>query len=104
MVDFSPCDKPIGCMWIFKRKYFPTGSIDKYKTRLVAKDFTQKQNMDYFDIFSSATRIFSTRVLIDFASIYNLFIHQMDVKTTFLNGNLEEEMYMLQPKGCLVHR
>jgi len=75
-------------MWIFKRKYFPNGFIDKYNARLVAKDFTQKQNMDYFDIFSPATRISSIRVLIDLASIYNLFIHQMDVKTTFINGNI----------------
>jgi hypothetical protein len=60
--------------------------------------------MNYFDIFSPVTRISLTRVLIDLASIYNLFIHQMNVKMTFLNGNLGEEIYILRSKGCLVPR
>jgi len=60
--------------------------------------------MNYFNIFSPVTRISLTRVLIDLASIYNLFIHQMNVKMTFLNGNLGEEIYILRPKGCLVPR
>ena len=93
-----PGAKPIGCKWIFKRKYLPNGSIDKYKARLVAKGFTQKENVDYFDIFSPVARITSIRVLIALASIHDLFIHQIDVKTVFLNGDLKEEIYMLQPE------
>ena len=79
------------------------GSIEKYKARLVAKCFTQKQNADYFDTFAHFTMISSIRILIALASVYKLFIHQMDVKTKFLNGNLEEEIYMLQPGGCITH-
>jgi hypothetical protein len=78
-------------------KIIPNNSIDKYKVRLVAKRFTQKQNVNYFDTFSLVTRISSIRILIALASIHNLFIHQMDVKTIFLNGDLEEEINMLQP-------
>ena len=79
----------------------PDGSIEKYKARLVAKGFSQKQNVDYFYTFAPITRIYSIRILIALASIHKLFIHQMDVKTTFLNGDLEEEIYMLQPEGCI---
>ena len=79
----------------------PDGSIEKYKARLVAKGFPQKQNVDYFDTFAPVTRISYIRIFIALASIHKLFIHQMDVKTTFLNGDLEEEIYMLQPEGCI---
>jgi hypothetical protein len=102
LVDLPKGAKVIGCKWIFKKKYLPDGSIEKYKARLVAKGFTQKQNIDYFDTFAPVTRIASIRVLIALASIYKLVIHQMDVKTAFLNGDLEEEIYMSQPEGCVV--
>ena len=79
----------------------PDGSIEKYKARLVAKGFSQKPNIDYFDTFAPVTRISSIRVLLALASIHRLVIHQMDVKTAFLNGELEEEIYMTQPEGCV---
>ena len=94
--------KPIGYKWIFKRKYFPDGSIEKYKARLVAKGFSQKQNVDYFDTFAPITRISSIRILIALAFIHKLLIHQIDVKIAFLNGDLEEEIYMLQSKECII--
>jgi hypothetical protein len=93
LIELPPKIKPIGYKWIFKRKLKPDGTIDKYKARLVAKDYRQKQNVDYFDTYSPVTRI---------ASIYKLVMHQMDVKTAFLNGDLEEEIYMEQPEGCVV--
>ena len=99
---FTSCAKTIGCKWIFKRKLKQDGSIEKYKARLVAKGFKQRKDEDYFDIFAPVTRITSIRVLIALASIYNLVIHQMDVKTTFLNGDLEKGIYMEQTKGCVV--
>jgi len=86
--------KLIGSKWIFKKKYRSNGSIDTYKARLVAKGFTQKHNIDYFDTFALVTRISSIWVLLALAATNKLVIHQMDVKTTFLNGDLEEEIYM----------
>ena len=78
------------------------GSIDKYKVRLVVKGYNQKEGLDYFDINSPITRISSIRMLIVIAAIHNLKIHQMDVKTVFLNGDLDEEIYMEQPEGFIV--
>ena len=82
-----------------EKKLKPDGSIDKFKARLVAKGFKQKTNLDFFDTFSPVTRITSIRLLIAIAAIFYLKIHQMDVKTTFLNGDLDEEIYMDQLEG-----
>ena len=92
----------IGCKWIFKKKYHPDGSIDKYKARLVAKCFTNKPNIGYFDTFALATRISSIRVLLALAATHKLVIHQIDVKIAFLNDELEKEIYMTQPEGCVI--
>ncbi|KAL4026095.1 hypothetical protein IC575_014519 [Cucumis melo] len=102
IVNLPPGCKVIGCKWVLRKKLKPNGSVDKYKARLVAKGFRQRENIDLFDTFSSVTRITSIRVLISIAVLNNLLIHQMDVKTAFLNGGLEEEIYMEQPKGFIV--
>ncbi|PHU01041.1 hypothetical protein BC332_30828 [Capsicum chinense] len=96
LVDLPPGNKPLGSKWIFKRKMKVYGTIDKYKARLVVKGFKQKECLDYFDTYSSVTRITSIRMLIALATIYDLEIHQMDVETVFLNGELEKELYMEQ--------
>ena len=77
----------------------PDGSIDKFKARLVAKGFKQKADLDFFDTFFLVTRITSIRLLIAIAAIFDLKIHQKDVKTTFLNGDLKEEIYIDQLEG-----
>ncbi|KAL0344848.1 UNVERIFIED_CONTAM: Retrovirus-related Pol polyprotein from transposon TNT 1-94 [Sesamum radiatum] len=102
LMDLPPGSTPLGCKWILKRKYKADGSIDKYKARLVAKRFKQKEGLDFFDTYSPVTRITSIRVLIAIAALYDLEIHQMDVKTAFLNGELDEEIYMEQPEGFVV--
>ena len=102
IVDLPPGTKTIGCKWIFKRKLKSDGLIEKYKACLVSKGFKQKKGVDYLNTFALVTRISSIRVLIASASVHNLGIHQMDFKTAFLNGELEEEIYMDQPKGCMV--
>ncbi|GKD42311.1 zinc finger, CCHC-type containing protein [Tanacetum coccineum] len=84
--------KPLGCKWIFKRKLKVDGTIEKFKTRLVIQGFKQKLEIDYFDNYAPVARISTIRLLIAMPSIYNLIIHQMDVKTTLLNGELEEEV------------
>ena len=83
LIDLPSGAKPIGYKWIFKIKYLSDGSIEKYKARLIAKGFSQKQNVDYFDTLAPITRISSIHILIVLAFILKLFIHQMDVKTTF---------------------
>ena len=80
----------------------PDRTIDKYKARLVVKGYRQKEGLDYFDTNSPVTRITSIRILIALAAVHDLKIHQMDVKTSFLNGELEEETYMEQPEGLIV--
>ncbi|KZV49059.1 hypothetical protein F511_11010 [Dorcoceras hygrometricum] len=75
------------------------GTIDKYKARLVIKGYRQKEGLDYFDTYSPVTRITSIRVILAIAALRNYSVHQMDVKTAFLNGDLEEEIYMEQPEG-----
>ena len=76
----------------------PDGSINKFIARLVAKGFKQKANLDFFDTFSLVPRITSIRLLIAIVAIFDLKIYQIDVKTAFLKGDLEEEVYMDQPK------
>ncbi|WVZ52934.1 hypothetical protein U9M48_003933 [Paspalum notatum var. saurae] len=94
--------KPVGCKWAFKKKLRPDGTIEKYKARLVAKDYTQKEGEDFFDTYSPVARMTTIRVLLFLAVSYGLIIHRMDVKTAFLNGELEEEIYMEQPDRFVV--
>ena len=102
LVDLPPGCKPIGCKWILKKKLKLDGTIDKYKARLVAKGFRQHENIDFFDTYLPVTRITSIRVLIALADVHDLVVHQMDVKTVFLNGELDEEIYMDQPEGFII--
>ena len=74
-------------------KYRTDGTIQTFKARLVAKGFRQREGIDYFDTYAPVARITSIRVLVALESIYKLVVHQMDAKITFLNGNLDEEVY-----------
>nr|GEX55756.1 hypothetical protein [Tanacetum cinerariifolium] len=78
------------------------GSIDKYKSRLVIQDFRQKDGINFFDTYALVARISTIRLLLVLAAIHDLVIHQMDVKTAFLNGDLDEEFYMKQPEGFVM--
>ena len=95
--------KPIGCKWVFKKKLRPDGTIERYKARLVAKCYTQKEGEDFFDTYSPVARLTTIRVLLSLPASYDLIVHQMDVKTAFLNGELEEEIYMDPPDGFVVN-
>jgi len=88
---------------VFKKKLRPNGTIERYKARLVAKGYTQKEGEDFFDTYSSVVRLTIIQVLLSLAASYGLIVHQMDVKTAFLNGELEEEIYMDQPDGFVAN-
>ncbi|GJQ98467.1 zinc finger, CCHC-type containing protein [Tanacetum coccineum] len=95
-------DDEIGCKWIFKRKMKVDGTIDKFKARLVIQGFRQKEGITYFDTYAPVARITIIRLFLALSAIYNLVIHQIDVKTAFLNGDLKEEVYMKQPEGFVM--
>ena len=84
----------MGCKWVFKKKLKPDGTIEKYKAWLVAKGYTQREGEDYFDTYSPVARLTTIQVLLSLDASYGLIVHQMDVNTAFLNGELEEKIYM----------
>ena len=90
--------KPIGCKWIYKNEYKVDGSLDKQKARLVAKGYAQKEGVDYTETFAPTAKWGTIRTVFSLATQKGWKIHHMDVKTTFLNGYLNEDVYMDQPK------
>jgi hypothetical protein len=90
--------------WLFKIKHAADGSIEKYKARFVARGFSQKEGIDYDETFAPVARYTSIRTIISLASVLGWKLHQMDVKTAFLNGQVEEEVYIEQPEGFVVQR
>ncbi|KAI0995437.1 hypothetical protein K3495_g12742 [Podosphaera aphanis] len=90
----------IGNRWIFTRKFDENGQLCKYKARLVAQGFTQGYIYDYSDTFSPVVRFDSFRLVLAIAAYHGLEIGQIDIKGAYLNGNLTEEIFMTQPKGC----
>ncbi|KAF1325883.1 Integrase catalytic core protein, partial [Globisporangium splendens] len=91
--------KAISSKWVFKVKETVEGLIERYKARLVAKGFLQKYGVDFEETFAPVAKFASIRIILSIAAQYKLVLHQMDVKTAFLNGLLEEEIYMKQPVG-----
>ncbi|CAM8930844.1 unnamed protein product [Rhodiola kirilowii] len=102
IIRSPPGCKRLGCKWIFKKNMKVVGSVDKFIARLVIQDFRQKKGIDYFDTYAHVARIPTIRLLIALAAINNLVVHQMDVKTAFLNDDLEEEICMKQPEGFIM--
>ena len=95
-----PADRhAIGCKWVFKIKRQADGSIDKYKARLVAKGYSQQPGIDYDETFAPVAKFTSIRMLLALAAHYDFEVHQMDVRSAFLNGDLDVDIYMQQPEG-----
>ena len=86
--------KTIGCKWIYKTKYDSKWNVERFKARLVTKGFTQREGIDYNETFYPVSCKDSFRIIMALVAHYNLELHQMDVKMTFINGDLEENVYM----------
>lgn len=91
--------KPVGCKWIFSVKYNADGSVNRYKARLVAKGFTQSYGIDYEETFALVAKLNYVWVILSLAANLDWPLHQLDIKNAFLNGELEEEVYMNIPLG-----
>lgn len=102
LVELPKNRKTIGCRWVFKRKTNAYNCVERYKARLVAQGFSQQKGLDYDEVFSPVIRFESVRNLIAVAVQRGLKLHQLDVTTAFLNGHLNEEVFMRQPEGFVV--
>ena len=94
--------KPISCKWVFEVKMQPDGSIERYKARLVAREFSQQCGLDYDETFSPVVNIIIVRVLIALAVSKAWKVWQMDVINAFLYGEVNQEIYMEQTKGLAI--
>ncbi|KAJ9562866.1 hypothetical protein OSB04_008026 [Centaurea solstitialis] len=99
LAELPKAAKAVANKWVFKTKLDQNGNVERYKARLVAKGFTQKEGVDYKETFSPVSRKESLRIVLALVAHFDLELHQMDVKTAFLNGDLYEDVYMSQPEG-----
>ena len=97
LVDLPPNKSPIDVKWVMKLK--PDGTVAKHKTRLVARGFLQRASLDYSEVFAPVARLETKRFVIALAHSRDWPLYQLDVKSTFLNGTLEEEVFVKQPPG-----
>lgn len=98
LTELPPGHKVIGLKWIFKLKRDVAGKIVKHKARLVAKGYAQEHGIDYEEVYAPVTRLETVRLLL--ASVKNDWqVHHLDVKTAFLNGEITQDVYVMQPEG-----
>ena len=87
----------IGTKWVFRNKMDENGIVTRNKARLVAKGYSQEEGIDYDETFAPVARLEAIRIFLAFAAHSNFKVYQMDVKSAFQNGELEEEVYVQQP-------
>jgi hypothetical protein len=97
LVDPPYGTKLIGNKWVFKNKYKSYGTLDKHKSRFMAKELAHKEGVDYEENFSPTTKWATIRTLFSMAAQNGWKIHQMDLETAFFNGDLKENVFMSQP-------
>ncbi|MCO5587917.1 hypothetical protein L7F22_041869 [Adiantum nelumboides] len=100
LVQLLEGKKALPCKWVYRYKLTPHDGQPKYKARLVAKGFKQEHGIDFNEVFLPVVKMTTMRSVLALAAKHDLYLHQMDVKTAFLHGDLHEEVYMQQPKGC----
>jgi len=94
LFPFPPRKNLVGCKWLYKKKFTSDGQIEKHKAILVVKGFSQQEGIDYNETFAHVAKMDTIITIISLVASYKWEIHQMDVKSSFLNGNLSEEIYM----------
>jgi hypothetical protein len=99
LTTLPPGQKPIGLKWVFKLKRNSEGEVMKHKARLVAKGYVQKEGIDFEEVFAPVARLDTIRLILAMAANRGWQVHHLDVKSAFLNGELEEEVYVTQPEG-----
>ena len=93
--------KPIGLKWVFKLKKNSQGQVVRYKSRLVAKGYVQKAGVDFEEVFAPMARMETVQVLTSLVAQGNCKMHHLDVKPTFLNGEIKEDTFVKQPNGYI---
>ena len=93
----------IGTKWVFKNKIDEQGVIVRNKARLVAKGYNQEEGIDFGETYAPVARLEAVRLLLAYACLKGFRLHQMDVKSAFLNGFIDEEVYVCQPSGFEDH-
>jgi hypothetical protein len=99
LVRLPPGRKAIGCRWVFKVKHNADGSIERYKARLVIKGYSQRPGFDFTETFSPTPKWATIRTILALAALDDLELHSVDISSAFLNGDLDEEIYMEEPEG-----
>ncbi|KAH9699990.1 protein kinase domain-containing protein [Citrus sinensis] len=99
ITDLPAGKRPVGCKWIFTVKYKADGSVERLKARLVAKGFTQSYGIDYLETFAPVAKLNTIRILLSLAVNLDWYLYQLDIENAFLNGDLEEEVFMEVPQG-----
>ena len=91
----------VGTKWVFRNKLNADGQVSRNKARLVCKGYCQEEGIDYGETFSPVARVEGVKTLLAYATHKGFKVYQMDVKSAFLNGNLDEEVYIEQPEGFI---